>query len=382
MTCARCLPALLGLLGGFLTPTFAQFQLEPEQELPLKSVRVFKALQGEINWVAFSHDESMIALGSRNSDTVFLYDVETGKERSRLKLDHTPLDPFAFAFSADDKTISWRESFPGSVMRIFETSSGKLVRQFPYGEHNGVAHSYGSCFSPDGKLFAIVNPAPAGKTVELWSVETGREVGSVSHDGPNSCAFSPDGKLLATQDGYGQIRVWDMKGKKVHEFARSARPRQESPMTAVTFSPDGKRLAAAGTFLDDSAVIIWDLETGKKIKEVDYKTRGPAALSAMVFTPHGKWIGVSTRGGFGATAITFWDIESGKKLGVVKADGRIRGAGFVEKSVMFTPSGKYFAAGVGGEVHLYAPQKDTKEPLQFVVPAKEPKMKPDKGRTP
>ena len=194
------------------------------KELPLEVVRTFKALQGEINLVAFSPDEKIIALGSVNSDTLFLYNVETGKEHSRIKLNRAPMGPFTFAFSADGKTIAWRETFPDGIVRIFDSANGKLLRQFGFGRVGGVAHSYGSDFSPDGKLFAVVNTSNK-KTVELWSVVTGKPVRAFVHDLANSVAFAPDGKGLATQDMYGQVRLWDLNGKIIHQFDRPLKPR-------------------------------------------------------------------------------------------------------------------------------------------------------------
>ena len=77
----------------------------------------------------------------------------------------------------------------------------------PGGSGNGLA------FSPDGRLLAT---ADGNGTVRLRDPATGRAVGSPlqADTGPggsvNAVAFSPDGRLLATADGNGTAQLWNI----------------------------------------------------------------------------------------------------------------------------------------------------------------------------
>ena len=68
-------------------------------------------------------------------------------------------------------------------------------------------------FSPDGKLLAS---AEANGTVRLWNIATRQPVGTPLPAGISSgrrvsgVAFSPDGTLLASADADGTVRTWPM----------------------------------------------------------------------------------------------------------------------------------------------------------------------------
>lgn len=100
----------------------------------------------------------------------------------------------------------------------------------------------------------------------------------------SSLTYSHDGKLLASGDDFGKVRVWNT----LDGTLRYHLPELGTPVSGITFSPDSKYLLTSMT--NDGSdgeypIYIWDASTGEPQGELRQHKRGIFSLS---FSADGK----------------------------------------------------------------------------------------------
>jgi WD40 repeat protein/serine/threonine protein kinase/DNA-binding winged helix-turn-helix (wHTH) protein len=178
-------------------------------------------------------------------------------------------------------------------------------------------------WSPDGKLFVTEGPEESG-LIDIRDARTGRRVRSFrGHDADvNLVAFSADGAMLATTGDDGTAKVWDPRtGRRLHTFTG-----ERGPVWGASFSPDGSRLAAA--WPAEQAVRIYDLETGRRIRDI----RPVAASFATSFSPNGRRLAIATSDS--PTSVV--DVRSGRTVLELKDRPAVR-------DVDWSPDGRWIA---------------------------------------
>src|SRR5207244_4026536 len=108
-------------------------------------------------------------------------------------------------------------------------------------------------------------------------------------------AFSPDGKRLAVAAGKGKqadgVAVWDARGKLYFRLAAG-----QDSVHSLAFSPDGK-LLATGT---DRTIRLWDATTGKELATLQGH-RAPVVV--LIFAGDGRLLISGGRDG----AVHLWE---------------------------------------------------------------------------
>jgi WD40 repeat protein/DNA-binding CsgD family transcriptional regulator len=227
-------------------------------------------------------------------------------------------------------------------VRVWDLQGGHIVRRF-----TGPQVSLGEVsLSPDGQTLLV---GSSDGTVTLFDIETGEEIRRLVDDQPiTAVRFSPDGRKALIGTGYGgagkvesgHIILWDVEtGEEIRRFEG-----QPYGVEAVAFSPDGRSAVSAG---EGAMAILWDVETGAEIRRFDdYWVDSPWSVESywdVEFSPDGKRIFASHTSQVFDThssgPIIGWDVESGAEVQQLFGHSR------VARSIVFSKDGQRLVSG-------------------------------------
>jgi eukaryotic-like serine/threonine-protein kinase len=249
-------------------------------------------------------------------DGITVWSLDTGEERWGLAL---PPNRFiigtALAFSADSRLLA-AVTADGTVT-LFDAPTGR--EQLQLKSHTGPAGSL--AFSADGERLAT---GGYDSMVTVWDLRTRQTVYSFKTRGPalaadgtaglSRLAFRPDNAALAA----GNTGVGNELGAGglviLSAMTLPKRTYLEGAAMPALLSPDGRRAAAAGP---DNAVLLFDAVTGKQrqslgghgypIAHLGFSDDGRRLVSAAVG-------GIELGGKRELAEVIVWDIETGKPL--------------------------------------------------------------------
>jgi WD40 repeat protein len=162
------------------------------------------------------------------------------------------------------------------------------------------------------------------------------------HDTPvTGLSFSPDGRTLATIDDVGTVSLWDTE-----KLARPVGEPKADDASAVEFAGDGKLLAIGGY----DGVGLWDVADPAHPRELGVAAaEGIGTLSALAFAPDGQSLAGVTDDGFVAS----WDISDSARPRVVDTE-RAKGADEVI-ALAFAQDGRTLATvSFAGDMTLWS----------------------------
>jgi WD40 repeat protein len=282
---------------------------------------------------------------------------------------------FATAFSPDGKLLV--SAGVDGTARVWDVATQKETRKLREGGGGALAVA----FSPGGDLVAVARMDRL-RTVEVFD----RADWKLKHElhghakYVRTLAFGQGGRLLASGDQDGVIRVWDAaegalrltlpghregvscltfpptpgpggylasvgKDEVVRLWDATSRPQQrmlgghDAAVTAIAFSPDSRRLAS-GDRAKKPVAFVHDVTTGERVPR--FPLPHGASLSALGFSADGKRL--LAAGSLAGVDVRDWSIEEGSakpladlriapgsamavgtdRLAVCTPDGRIR----------------------------------------------------------
>jgi WD40 repeat protein/serine/threonine protein kinase len=233
-------------------------------------------------------------------------------------------------------------------------------------------------WNPDSRRIATIRTARHSNFIQIWDVEKKvpllpkgycvlpKHLQFKTH----SLAWNREGKRLALggcissgKDNYlGAIVLWEPDGNvdprliKVDQGTVFGRPpvQGESPVSALAWSPDGKRLASVG---EHSQLTVWDTRNGSAVLTL------PGSKSVS-WSPDGRFLAApnSTR----TRAVSIWDAGTGMEVRT------LRGHRDIAFRVAWSPIGKRLVTGaLGRELRIWDPLKpqDHSQPTGLSLPA-------------
>ena len=172
--------------------------------------------------------------------------------------------------------------------------------------------------------------------VRLWDVEDGTEIEALQAPSSHitSVSFSPDGKTLAAAGAdstggvltYGLVYLWDVATRAEIAVIRV----QDIGVRRISFSPDSRTLAYAGP--GSHTARLWDIGAG--IEKPGFTGHPSGGFDGAIFSPDGK-----TLASYGNHEVRLWDVATR----IPKVTIRISDA----DKVIFSPDGRTLVISQG-----------------------------------
>ncbi len=265
----------------------------------------------------------------------YFWDLTTGKE--------LPVPPGMdrrgiFRFSADGNHIALAAQ-DGKIQVLdpgvakFTTLTDTEKRYFT-----------GLALSPDGKILAAgvrMANRESSYALELWDVASGKKLHRLSNTKKKpvtAITFTADGKTVAWGTLNLILLTDPVTGKERDRFVDNGQSYYSADPLGLAFTPDGKTLLVGA---QDGKVRVWDVASAEVFRTIDGfypNTTGVSRNAALALSPDGKTVAVGTVG----PAVRLWDVASGKELFTA-----FRGHDAPVTGVAFSPDGKTLFSGDG-----------------------------------
>lgn len=231
--------------------------------------------------IAFSADSKLLVAGGgtpARAGEVQWWDVASGK---LLRTADVGTDTvFGASISPDGRKVA--VGCADNTVHVFATADAKEL--YKIGNHENWV--LGTVFGVDGKRLVTAGRDRAAKLIDAEKGQFLENVNAIMKTELNAIARHPkkDMIVIAGEDRYAYVYMMDRpRNLKVGDDATLVRrlDRQDGVVTSLAWSPDGKRIAIAGSA---PQVNLYDADTGDRLASC--KGHG-AGIYATAFSPEG-----------------------------------------------------------------------------------------------
>lgn len=232
---------------------------------------------------AFAVEGGRLLTGHRDGSAV-VWSLDTGTRTATLRDVREAGAVAAAAFTADPDVVALTQ---GRVVSLWDVRGPTMVARLE--GHDETADVIAASSR------RTVASGGADRTVRLWSLAEGTPTRTWRNHGEaiTALAFTPDGRRLASAGLDGRIRVTSTLTSRSYGSLRINAGR----IRALAFAPSGEVLASAG---EDGTLRLWDLKRGRTVRS--YQAHA-GALQAIGYAPDGKTIAAAGADG----QVRLWD---------------------------------------------------------------------------
>ncbi|MHC5673553.1 nSTAND1 domain-containing NTPase [Nostoc sp.] len=309
-------------------------------ESTINQIREYNSLQGHegsVSSVSFSPDGQILASGSQDS-TIKIWQ-KNGRLLQTLKghKDHV----FQVIFSTDGQIMA-AASFDNTISCWRYNSQTGLFAEQPFLRLSDQSGLWAVALSHNGRIIATANQKGQ---VKLWTIE-GKLIQTIQAHSQKiwSISFSPDGQSFATASADKTVKLWTLEGKLIKTLQGHS-----DEVLSVNFSPDGTNLASASK---DKTVKLWNI-AGELLDT--FEGHSDEVLDVR-FSPDGKLIASASAD----DTVKLWNISGDSRIGKNQSPVNdsplytFSGHGGKASEVSFSPDGRSLAsASADGTIKLW-----------------------------
>ncbi len=258
--------------------------------------------------LVFSPDERLLATGTFRSSTIKLWETATGRELRELSTGGQSSMGMApvIAFSPDNRLVA--AAGANNSVKVWEVLSGREVRTLTGGAQASFMSALGVSFigfSDDNRKLVTISDAIRVWDTATWQAKT-IDTASINPSGftggEGGIALSPDGNQLArAESGGSKIRIVDLSSGTTTRSIDLNHDQIDS--LELSFTTDG-RLFAAG--IVKKKLKLWDLTTKQNERELGSILKD---YSPIRFSRNGRVVALAD-----GYTVKLWDVASGREL--------------------------------------------------------------------